>query len=78
MARLKLNAPIDIIDEGYPVSRCVDGMDVTRVAQNEHAFKQFGRIRRAHTEWRNSKTGIKTEAPEYARNSDDYDNPSGY
>lgn len=47
MARIRVT-PVDS-DSGYPESRTVDGTNVEKVASNEGAFKQFGKIRHHHT-----------------------------
>lgn len=57
-------------DEGYPVPRTVDGVDTKRVANREGAMRHIGRFHQHHTEWTNSKTGKRTEPPEYASDDD--------
>jgi hypothetical protein len=69
MAKMRLSNPI-YEDDGHPIPRCVDGVDVEKCASYEGAFRHFGKIRKMHTEWMNSKTGKAMEAPEYARDDD--------
>ncbi len=68
MAKMNVSNPLD--DEGYPMSRCVDGTNVAECSAHEGAFRHFGRIRQQRKLWTNSKTGKAMEPPEYAR--DDY------
>lgn len=58
--------PVGGIDEGFPVSRKVDGVDTTAVANNPGYQNQFGSPKRCHRDYTNSKTGKRMERPEYA------------
>lgn len=62
--------PVGGIDDGYPTSRKVDGVDTTAVANNPGYANQFGSPKRCHRDWTNSKTGRRTAKPDHA--SDDY------
>lgn len=57
----------DYVDEGYPTSREVDGVDTKKVAGREGFQKQLGRPLNCRREWSNSKTGKKMDPPEYAQ-----------
>lgn len=65
-------------DEGYPVSRRVDGVNVKDVAENPGSRYQFGSPRRSHTDWQNSKTGRRMTKPDYAKDDCSPDGPTEY
>jgi hypothetical protein len=58
--------PVGGVDEGYPTSRKVDGVDTEAVADNLGYANQFGSPRRCHRDWTNSVTGKRMERPEHA------------
>lgn len=65
-------------DEGFPVPRRVDGVNVRDVANNPGWNDQFGSPRRSHTDWQNSRSGRRTNPPEYAKDDCGPDGPTGY
>ena len=62
----RLSVPINPVDEGYPVSREVDGADTSDIASRPGWYSHLGCKQRCHQEYNNSKTGKPMEAPEYA------------
>lgn len=67
MARLGKVSPLSMEDEGYPISREVDGINIREVSNREGFQNQLAAPINCREEWTNSKTGKKTEPPEYAR-----------
>lgn len=65
-------------DDGYPIGRTVDGVDTEAVADHLGFNNQFGGARRCHREYVNSKTGRRSEAPEYSDGTDSYKPEGGY
>lgn len=62
MGRLQIMRSSDLLeDDGYPTSRCVDGMNVRDCADVEGAFVHFGQVRKMHDEFTNSKTGARID-----------------
>ncbi len=77
MARMKVT-PISL-DEGYPQSRCTDGMNVEECSSREGAWANFGSPRRFRREYVNSKTGSPMDKPDYANPADVNETPGrGY
>lgn len=54
-------------DEGFPISRRVDGVNTREVAGREGYQRNLGTNLDSHREWRNSKTGARMDPPEWAQ-----------
>lgn len=79
MAKMKISNPMSSDgDSGYPIGRQVDGTNVEECASHEGAFRNFGKTRRGMRIYTNSKTGARTEMPEYADDNDDVPHGSGF
>lgn len=78
MARMRV-APVSMdVDEGHPVSRCVDGTNVRECSSQEGSFLHFGKIRKGMRTWSNSKTGKREQPPPYVSTYDDDLPHNGY
>ena len=67
MGRLIMGIKPFDADEGFPISRDVDGLDTKKIADRQGFHRHLGKPLNTRTEWSNSKTGKRTEPPDYAK-----------